>query len=358
MKRDELDFELPEELIARRPAEERAASRLLVANPNAGLWEHRAFTDFTKYLKQGDLLVLNDTKVVPARLSLAKTTGGMVEGLFLEESSEDPALARCMLSGGRLRPGVELVFEDASILRLEEKGERGSWTVRNLTDEAWYALLERCGSTPLPPYIRRLRQADSMALDSEEDRARYQTVWAKASGSVAAPTASLHLDDALLAELEHTGVSLGKLTLHVGQGTFLPVEAEMVEDHPMHSERFEVDGTLQTQIANTRARGGRIFAAGTTVCRALEAWAQGHRGSTDLMILPGFDFQIVDGLLTNFHTPQSTLLALVAGLAQHQGAVAGLGFVKEVYASAVAERYRFFSYGDASLWLPQDAHGS
>ncbi|MGB0953475.1 MAG: tRNA preQ1(34) S-adenosylmethionine ribosyltransferase-isomerase QueA [Planctomycetota bacterium] len=350
MKRDELDFELPEELIARRPAAERAASRLLVVDPSAATWEHRGFTDFTRFLKEGDLLVLNDTKVVPARLSLAKTTGGMVEGLFLEEAED--GLARCMLSGGRLRPGVELVHREESILRLEEKGERGSWTVRNLTDGSWFALLDRCGSTPLPPYIRRLRQADDLALDSAEDRERYQTVWAKSSGSVAAPTASLHLDDAVLAELEHTGVELGKLTLHVGQGTFLPVESEVVEEHPMHAERFSVDGALETQIANTRARGGRVFAAGTTVCRALEAWALGHRGSTDLMILPGFEFQVVDGLLTNFHTPQSTLLALVAGLAQHQGAVAGLGFVKEVYASAVAERYRFFSYGDASLWLP------
>ena len=341
---------MPEELIARHPAEERGASRLLVVDAKGGSWQHRAFSDFPQYLAKGDLLVLNDTKVVPARLSLAKTTGGMVEGLFLEETAED--LARCMLSGGRLRPGVELVHEGLPILRLEEKGERGSWTVRNLTEDSWYGLLDRCGSTPLPPYIRRLRQADAMDLDSEQDRARYQTVWARASGSVAAPTASLHLDDALLAELEHTGVELGKLTLHVGQGTFLPVEAEVVEEHPMHAERFTVDGALETQIANTRARGGRIFAAGTTVCRALEAWALGHCDSTDLMILPGFEFRVVDGLLTNFHTPQSTLLALVAGLAQNQGAVAGLGFVKEVYADAVKERYRFFSYGDASLWLP------
>lgn len=358
MKREELDFELPEHLIARHPAAERADARLMVVRPDAGTWQHHGFRDFTRFLREGDLLVLNDTKVVPARLALAKTTGGMVEGLFLEAEEED-AFARCLLSGGRLRPGVELVSEEGTpILRLEEKGERGEWKVQNLTDQSWFSLLDRCGATPLPPYIRRLRQAASMDLDSDVDRVRYQTVWARSSGSVAAPTASLHLDDALLAELEHGGVELGKLTLHVGQGTFLPIASDVVEEHPMHSERFTVDGALETQIANTRARGGRVFAAGTTVCRALEAWAVGHRGSTDLMILPGFAFQVVDGLLTNFHTPQSTLLALVAGLAEHQGAVAGLGFVKEVYADAVKEQYRFFSYGDASLWLPQETQGS
>lgn len=183
------------------------------------------------------------------------------------------------------------------------------------------------------------------------DRERYQTVWATSDGSVAAPTASLHFDTTVLQELEQKGVEMGYLTLHVGQGTFLPVETERVEDHPMHSEVFEVGATLGQKLQRTKEQGGRVIAAGTTVCRALEAWALGHRGATDLMILPGFRFQIVDGLLTNFHTPQSTLLALVGAMAQQLGAQDGLGLVKQVYAEAIAQEYRFFSYGDASLWI-------
>jgi len=348
MRLGQLDFDLPEALIALHPQQRRTDARMLVACPNSGTFQHHSFSEFPSFLSAGDLLVLNDTRVLPARLSLHKTTGGLVEGLFL---CEEGAHAVCILSAGRLRPGVEMVFEDVPVLRLMEKRERGTWLVEKLSDAPWTDLLQRIGSTPLPPYIRRLRGVAEQAVDSEEDRERYQTVWAAEDGSVAAPTASLHFDAAVLQQLHNAGVKMAHLTLHVGQGTFLPVETELVEDHPMHAEVFEVNEALAAEITATQKRGGRVIAAGTTVCRALEAWALGHCGSTDLMILPGFKFQIVNGLLTNFHTPQSTLLALVGAMAQHLGATDGLVFVHKVYAEAIAKQYRFFSYGDASLWL-------
>lgn len=351
MELSALDFPLPEELIARHPPQERRDARLLVVQE--GVRSHRRFADLPSYLRPGDLLVLNDTRVLPARLRLQKETGGRVEGLYLHDLADGQA--RCLLSGGRLRPGVCLRgLEQAAgpMLRLMEKHERGEWTLALEGAADWVSALKQIGSTPLPPYIRRLREEVAEETDSAEDRARYQTVWAQAEGSVAAPTASLHFDQELLHSLEQQGVALNYLTLHVGRGTFLPVEVERVEDHPMHAERFEVSPALADALKQARAEGRRILAAGTTVCRALEAWACGDRGETELMILPGHRFQVVDGLLTNFHTPRSTLLALVAGLAQHQGAADGLALVKQVYAEAVEQRYRFFSYGDASLWLP------
>lgn len=349
MKLEELDFALPETLIALHPEQRRADARMLVAQPENATFAHETFSHLASFLRSDDLLVLNDTRVLPARLHLQKTTGGLVEGLFLQEQA--PGFALCMLSAGRLRPGVELVFEDTPVLRLSEKRERGSWLVEKLSVETWPELLGRIGATPLPPYIRRLRGLAEEAVDSEEDRERYQTIWAASDGSVAAPTASLHFDATILQELEQAGVEIAHLTLHVGQGTFLPVETERVEDHPMHAEVFEVNEALAAKIKVTQGRGGRVIAAGTTVCRALEAWALGHEGSTDLMILPGFPFQVVGGLLTNFHTPQSTLLALVGAMAQHLGHQDGLAFVKQVYAEAIDKEYRFFSYGDASLWI-------
>jgi len=349
MKLSELDFELPEALIALHPQAHRADARMLVSKPATAAMAHHSFSDFPALLEAGDLLVLNDTRVLPARLHLHKTSGGLVEGLFLHQ--QDAQFAVCMLSAGRLRPGVELVFAGIPVLRLAEKRARGSWVVENLSGDSWVALLRRIGNTPLPPYIRRLRSIVEDAVDSAQDRERYQTVWAVKDGSVAAPTASLHFDTAVLQQLQDRGVEIAYLTLHVGQGTFLPVETENVEDHPMHAEAFTLSDDLASKICVTKKRGGRVIAAGTTVCRALEAWALGHRGSTSLMILPGFEFQLVSGLLTNFHTPQSTLLALVAAMAQQLGAEDGLALVKQVYLEAIEKQYRFFSYGDASLWL-------
>ena len=348
MDLEALDFPLPEELIARHPPAQRQEARLLVVSwPELA---HRRFRELPELLTPGDLLVLNDTRVLPARLDLLKETGGRVEGLFLE--AQDASVATCLLSAGRLRPGVVLVAGAARIV-LEAKGERGTWTVRQEGAPDWPSLLALVGHTPLPPYIRRLREEAAEAVDSAEDRERYQTVWASAEGSVAAPTASLHFDRHLLDSLVMHGVSTVPLTLHVGQGTFLPVETERVEDHPMHAERFEVPAATAAAVEEARREGRRVIAAGTTVCRALEAWARGDEGETGLMILPGHEFRAVDGLLTNFHTPRSTLLALVAAMAAAQGAADGLAWVKQVYAEAVAARYRFFSYGDASLWLPQ-----
>ena len=359
VKTSDLDFDLPERLIASHPPATRAAARLMVAHAVSGELEFTEFTALPQYLRSGDLLVLNDTRVLPARLKLNKLTGGVIDGLFLYEKED--GTARCMMSGGRLREGVELVAslvaEDSSsasptpILRLGQKLERGEWIVEKLTSDSWTELLEKFGSTPLPPYIRRLRIAADEADDSSEDRERYQTLWAQENGSVAAPTASLHFDADMLQHLVQLGVQFAHVTLHVGQGTFLPVDTESVEDHPMHSERFEVGAELEEQLRLTRESGGRVIAVGTTVCRALEAWARGDREQTELLIMPGFDFQVVDGLITNFHTPRSTLLALVGGVAQAQGAESGLEFVKTAYAAAIAQNMRFYSYGDSSLWL-------
>jgi S-adenosylmethionine:tRNA ribosyltransferase-isomerase len=354
VKTSDLDFDLPERLIASHPPATRAAARLMVAHAKSGALQFTQFAALPQFLRAGDLLVLNDTRVLPARLKLHKLTGGVIEGLFLYENAD--GTARCMMSGGRLREGVELVAaepagERTAILRLVQKRERGEWQVQKLSADSWITLLERIGSTPLPPYIRRLRIAAREADDSVEDRERYQTLWAQQNGSVAAPTASLHFDADLLQRLVQLGVQFAHLTLHVGQGTFLPVDCERLEDHPMHSERFIVGAELEEQLRLTREHGGRVIAVGTTVCRALEAWARGDRVQTELLILPGFEFQIVDALITNFHTPRSTLLALVAGVAQAQGAEDGLAFVKTAYAAAIAENMRFYSYGDASLWL-------
>jgi S-adenosylmethionine:tRNA ribosyltransferase-isomerase len=360
MQRTELACELPDELIARHPSAQRDASRLLVHHSATAQSIHASFHDLDQFLRAGDLLVLNNTRVVPARLALRKATGGRVEGLWLSAAEDDAhasnagPLARLMLSGGRLRPGVQLC-DDAgeAVIELVEKLRPGRWLARSLRG-AWTQLLEQVGTPPLPPYIRRLRLASGEEEIQAHDRERYQTIWAGPSGSVAAPTASLHFTPELLQRLEAMGVGRTELTLHVGLGTFAPVEAEQLEQHVMHAEEFSLDEACAQALCRARAEGRRILAVGTTVARVLESLPlepQASHGWTDLFLLPGHQFQAVDGLLTNFHTPHSTLLALVAGLCQHQGGN-GLNQVKQVYLEAVAQRYRFYSYGDASLWLP------
>ena len=349
MNISELDFDLPEGLIARYPADERRLSRLLVVHAGDGLWQHQDFSDFSQYFEVGDLLVLNDTKVVPALLQMYKETGGNIEMLFLRAEGQ---VARCMLSGSRIRVGLELISADnQGKVLLKEKLPRGEWLVE-LESGDWISFLNQYGCPPLPPYIRRMRGLDNDEEIQQSDFERYQTIWAKNNGSVAAPTASLHFDDEMMHQLSTVGVNIGYLSLHVGQGTFLPISCDTVEEHPIHSEQFVIDDHLAKAIESTRASGGKIVAGGTTVCRALEAWAAGHHGETDLMILPGHTFNVVDALLTNFHTPRSTLLALVAAMAERHGADIGIDFVKKVYAAAIADNYRFYSYGDASLWLP------
>ncbi len=352
LRTDELDFPLPEELIALHPPAERPDSRLLVVDCAAGEWVHRRFRDWPGLLREGDLLVLNDTRVVPARILARKPSGGRVEGLWLEARADGRALF--LLSGSRLRPGTELLLANGEYrLRLTEKTAPGRWLLEDASGLGWLRLLSQTGATPLPPYIRSRRERAGQAQDSSEDRDRYQTVFAAADGAVAAPTASLHFDAAVLDQLRARGVETATVTLHVGEGTFLPVNAERVEDHPMHAERFSLPAATLSAMAAARARGGRVIAAGTTVCRVLESHGRDGRteGATELFLRPGSRFHAVDALLTNFHTPRSTLLALVAAFAEHAGAADGLDLVKRAYAAAVEQRYRFYSYGDASFWL-------
>lgn len=350
LRAEDLDFPLPEELIARHPAPQRSGARLMIAR--GGELEHGLTTDLPRLLGPGDLLVLNETRVLPARLILRKDSGGQVEGLWLAAEAEGGA--RAMISGGRLRPGLVLRAREDGRLLLRKKLGPGLWEIGMASPAAvsWEEWLNLYGATPLPPYVRRLRELAGESDECAEDRERYQTVWARVPGSVAAPTASLHLDEALLSEISARGVHVGRLTLHVGQGTFLPVSAPTLAGHRMHEESFIIPPELEEAVAACRRRGGRVVAAGTTACRALEAWARGERGGTRLLIAPGHEWRAVDALLTNFHTPRSTLLALVAAFAERCGSPDGLAFVKAAYAEAVARRYRFFSFGDASFWLP------
>jgi S-adenosylmethionine:tRNA ribosyltransferase-isomerase len=326
MKSRDFEYLLPPELIAQAPAPVRDGSRLMVVPLSGGPIEHRRFTDLPEFLLPGDLLVLNDTRVVPARLLLTRATGGRVEGLLLRRIAG--GLWEALLdSGGRLKTGETLRLEDGSACSLgERRGE--AWQV---TFEAGDGVVDRLGHAPLPPYIKRPGGPDAADLE------RYQTVYAERPGSIAAPTAGLHFTQELLER-----INTARVTLHVGTGTFKPVRAENVEDHVMEPERYEIpDGTVRAI-----EKAARVVAVGTTTCRTLEAWSRTGKtaGETDLFIHPPFEFKVVDALLTNFHLPKSTLLMLVS-------AFAGRERTLEAYAEAVKERYRFFSYGDASLWL-------
>ena len=355
MRTEELDFPLPDELIALHPPAARSASRLLAVRCAAGEWRHRGFRDLPDLLRPEDLLVFNDTRVVPARVVGHKDTGGRVEGLWLREHGD--GLAEFLLSGSRLRPGVEIQLAiGKNRLRLASKLAPGRWLLEDVGRVGWLRLLSESGATPLPPYIRSRRETLGEADDSAEDRIRYQTVFAEAAGAVAAPTAALHFDDEILAALDARGVRRVALTLHVGPGTFQPITAPSIEDHAMHRERYSVPPATLEALRRQRDAGGRVVAVGTTVCRVLESLPEtpwpgaGLVGETGIFLRPGSPFRWTDALLTNFHTPSSTLLALVAAFAEARGAPRGLDFVKRVYAAAVAERYRFFSYGDSSFW--------
>jgi S-adenosylmethionine:tRNA ribosyltransferase-isomerase len=335
--RRDFAYDLPEELIAQEPAAERSASRLLVLDGVTGVVQDRRFVDLTELLRPGDLLVLNDTRVIPARLLGHKATGGAVEVLVERVLDERRALAHVRASKAP-RAGSEILIAGGPRLRVLGRRE----DLFELTYEGpdtLDALLRRWGRVPLPPYIRR--------SPAPEDARRYQTVFARRDGAVAAPTAGLHFDEALLAELDSRGVATGRVTLHVGAGTFLPVRVERLEDHRMHRERVEVPGEVAAAVRATRRRGGRVVAVGTTVVRALETASRDgpigpYAGETDLFIYPGYRFRSVDALVTNFHLPESTLLMLVC-------AFAGTEETLLAYRHAVAARYRFFSYGDAML---------
>jgi S-adenosylmethionine:tRNA ribosyltransferase-isomerase len=340
----DLDYHLPKELIAHAPLPRRDDSRLLVVNRQKRSLQDATMRDFPSMLNGGDLLVLNDTRVLPARFTAFRETGGRVGGLFLEE--ERSGQWRAMLEGSRrlrigetIRLGADLNFVD---LTLVESLEEGQWRIKVGSSEPATEILERFGQTPLPPYINR--EGDKRDLE-KSDRDRYQTVYARVPGAVAAPTAGLHLSVQILAEIRDRGVSIAYVTLHVGPGTFKPISAERLADHVMHYEHFEIPDATVLACKNCRARGGRVVAVGTTVVRALESVMGGEQqsakiGSTNLFIYPPYRVTAVDALLTNFHLPRSTLLALVM-------AFAGIDLTREAYRHAIEKRYRFYSYGDA-----------
>ncbi len=332
-------FGLPQELIAQDPLEERTSSRLLVLDKRTGAVSHHVFREIGDFLGPGDCLVLNDTRVIPARLlGEREGTGAHVELLLLKRISGD-VWETLVRPGKKCRPGTRLTFGDgllkAEILDTVEEGNR---LVRFDYEGIFEEVLDRLGEMPLPPYITHKLQ----------DRNRYQTVYARHEGSAAAPTAGLHFTRELLARLEEKGVKLAYVTLHVGLGTFRPVKEENVLEHHMHSEHYQVSRETADLINGTKARGGRIVCVGTTSCRTLESAAddQGvvHPGSgdTDIFIYPGYRFRVLDALITNFHLPESTLIMLVSALA-------GREHVLAAYEEAVRERYRFFSFGDAML---------
>ena len=347
MNVSDFDYPLPSDRIAQEPVSPRDASRLLVLDRASGRIAHRSFRDLPDELREGDLVVVNDTRVLPARLYGSKPSGGRVELLLVEAAggTGDAPVWRALLAASKKpRPGTPIRFPGGLTAEvLSREGE--TWLVR-LTHPSGDPLpaVVATGSMPLPPYIRR-EPADGR---TEEDRERYQTVFARDLGAVAAPTAGLHFTPALLGRLEARGVRLARVTLHVGLGTFLPVRTERVEDHRMHSEAYDVPESTAEAIARTRQGGGRVVAVGTTVVRTLETAAaadggvRAGRGRSALFIVPGFRFRAVDAMVTNFHLPRSTLLMLVS-------AFAGRERVLDAYAEAVRAGYRFYSYGDAML---------
>ena len=342
MKKSDFHYELPTELIAQQPLPARSASRMLVLPSPPEALHDGMIRDLPQWLAPGDLLVFNDTRVLPARLFGHKASGGRVEVLIERVLGAHEARAQLGVSKPP-KPGSEIMLDDGTKLTVLAR-DGGFYHLRFDTAEPVEKLLLRSGRMPLPPYMTR----EPDAADAE----RYQTVFAREPGAVAAPTAGLHLDEALLAALRTRGVEFGHVTLHVGAGTFQPMRAERFEDHVMHSEWLNVGAALCEQIRATRARGGRVVAVGTTVVRALESsFHEGEvrpfAGETRLFIFPGRRIRSVDALVTNFHLPESTLLMLVS-------AFAGYERVRAAYAHAVRERYRFFSYGDAMLVFPGD----
>ena len=341
LKKSDFHYELPKDLIAQQPLPQRSASRLLVVDARSGALADRRFTDLTEYLRAGDLLVFNDTRVLQARLHGRKETGGAAEILIERVLGTHDALAQVGVSK-KPPPGSAIVLDDGTCVRvLAREGE--FYTLRFECAEPVEKLLARLGRMPLPPYIARSAE--------QADEERYQTVYARAPGAVAAPTAGLHFDTALLERLRAAGVESGYVTLHVGAGTFQPLRSERIEDHVMHREWLNVGAELVEKIRRTRERGGRVIAVGTTVVRALEAAlrdgaVQPFAGETQVFIFPGYKITSVDALVTNFHLPESTLLMLVSSFA-------GRDLILSAYRHAVAQRYRFFSYGDAMLILPE-----
>ncbi|MDE7268813.1 MAG: tRNA preQ1(34) S-adenosylmethionine ribosyltransferase-isomerase QueA [Lachnospiraceae bacterium] len=330
-------FELPEELIAQDPLEDRSGSRLLVLDKNTGEIEHKVFKDIVDYLHSGDCLVLNNTKVIPARLmGVKKETGAAIEVLLLKRREND-VWETLVKPGKKAREGAEIVFGDGLLTgKVIDIVEEGNRLIQFSYDGIFEEVLDKLGEMPLPPYITHKLQ----------DKNRYQTVYAKYEGSAAAPTAGLHFTKALLKEVEEKGVRLAYVTLHVGLGTFRPVKAENLLEHHMHSEWYEITDEAADIINSTKKAGGRVICVGTTSCRTIESAADesgnviAGSGSTEIFIYPGYRFKVLDNLITNFHLPESTLVMLVSALAGREN-------VLNAYEVAVQERYRFFSFGDA-----------
>ena len=341
LKTSDYYFDLPKELIAQDPLEDRSASRLLVMDRQTGATSHHIFKEICSFLKPGDCLVLNNTKVIPARLLGAKEdTGAAVEILLLKRMEND-VWETLVKPGKKLRPGAKVVFGDgrlrAEILDVEEDGNR---LVKFFYDGIWEEVLDSLGEMPLPPYITHKLQ----------DKNRYQTVYAKFEGSAAAPTAGLHFTPELLEEIKAEGVEIAHVTLHVGLGTFRPVKADDILDHHMHSEFYRIEASEAEKINRAKESGHRVICVGTTSCRTVESAADENgklkecSGWTEIFIYPGYKFKVLDCLITNFHLPESTLIMLVSALA-------GREHVLAAYEEAVKERYRFFSFGDAMMIL-------
>ncbi len=332
MKLSQFDYVLPKELIAKYPLRERDKCRLIVLDREKRSIAHKTFEDIIGYFNKGDLLVLNDTKVIPARLFGRRKTGGKVELFLLEK--KDPTCEALVRPSGRLKEGEKVILESGAGAELLGRGKIGRFVRFNRPIDE---ILES-GHVPLPPYIDR--------FDEPDDRESYQTVYAAKEGATASPTAGLHFTIDMLDRLVSNGVRLANVTLHTNYGTFAPVKTESVENHKMHKEYFNIPGETIEAVMKTKKSGGKIVAVGTTSARSLEYWAKegNTEGDNDLFIYPGFEFKIVDRLITNFHLPKSTLMLLVS-------AFAGKDFIFEAYSRAIEERYRFFSYGDSMLIL-------
>lgn len=341
MKTSDFYYDLPEELIVQDPLEDRTASRLLVLDRKTGAVKHKIFSDVIDYLNKGDCLVINNTRVIPARLIGEKEgTGGKVEVLLLKRRAND-VWETLVKPGKKLRPGAKITFGDgrlrAEVLEVVEEGNR---LVKFHYEGIFEEILDSLGEMPLPPYITH----------KLEDKEMYQTVYAKFDGSAAAPTAGLHFTKELLNKIEEKGIKIASITLHVGLGTFRPVKVDDVNNHHMHTEWYEVNAEAADIINETKRNGGRVICVGTTSCRTIESVAdengymKAKTGETDIFIYPGYKFKIMDGLITNFHLPESTLVMLVS-------AFAGKENVLSAYETAVKERYRFFSFGDAMILI-------
>ena len=359
MKTSDFHFELPKELIAQEPPEQRGSSRMLVLHRDSGKIEHRMVSDVVEYLDPADLMVLNNTKVFPARLKGGWTdTGGALELLLLQPipmpkntdgSAPEQSCWRCLSGSGRkVRPGLKAFFAEETLeANIIERGDEGICTVIFSSELPLMELLDEYGLTPVPPYIKR----DGNERQARLDRERYQTIYARETGAVAAPTAGLHFTDEIFASLDQRGIQRRYVTLHVGPGTFKPVKADVVEEHRMDAERYAISADCAAAINSCRKNGGRVVCVGSTTVRTLESVAAKHdgkivedSGESSIFIYPPYEFKATDVMLTNFHLPQSTLIMMISALA-------GRELVMEAYEEAIRERYRFFSYGDCMLIL-------